>query len=53
MSAEMFKFGVNVSHTLDDDFGIPRKTTLSQRDVLGMTRGVRCAWVLQVSGLDF
>ena len=43
MSARMFQFGVNVSHALDDAFGIPRKTTLSQRDVPGMTRGVRPA----------
>ena len=40
MTAEMFKFGVNVSHSLDDAFGLPHKTVLSQRDVLGMTRGV-------------
>ena len=40
MSAEMFKFGVNVSHSLDDAFGLPHKTVLSQRDVPGMTRGV-------------
>ncbi len=40
MTARMFKFAVNVSHALDDFFAIPRKTTLSQRDVLGMTRGV-------------
>ena len=25
MSAKMFKFGVNVSHSLDDAFGLPHK----------------------------
>ena len=31
---------VNLSHAMDDLFDLPHKTTLSQRDVPGMTRGV-------------
>ena len=40
MDSEIYKFGVNMSHLLDDHFDLPRKRTLSQRDVPGMTRGV-------------
>jgi hypothetical protein len=32
--------GINISHTLDDIYGLPHKTTLSLRDVPGMTRSV-------------
>jgi hypothetical protein len=38
--ARLFEFGVQLTHALDDQFGLPHKTTLSQRDVPGMTRAV-------------
>ena len=40
MSRELFQFGIKLSHSLDDLFGLPHKTTLSQRDVPGMSRGI-------------
>ena len=40
MSPDIFNFGIDMSHALDDIFKLPHKTTLSQRDVPGMTRGV-------------
>jgi len=40
MTAGMFSFGVSLSHALDDELGLPHKTTMSQRDVPGMTRSV-------------
>jgi len=40
MTAKLFKFGINMSHTLDDIYGLPHKSVLSQRDVPGMTRSV-------------
>jgi hypothetical protein len=38
--ASMFEFGVQLTHALDDTFGLPHKQVLSQRDVPGLTRGV-------------
>jgi hypothetical protein len=38
--ASLFEFGVDFVHTLDQKFGVPKKTVLSQRDVPGLTRGV-------------
>ena len=41
MTAELYRFAIaNLTHGLDAQFGLPPKTTLSQRDVPGMTRGV-------------
>lgn len=38
--SSLFEFGVQLTHALDEKFSLKRKTTLSQRDVPGMTRGV-------------
>jgi len=40
MNAEVFSFALKLTHDLDDRFNLPRKATMSQRDVPGMTRGV-------------
>jgi hypothetical protein len=40
MSEQLFRDSVQIVHDLDDAFHRPRKITLSQRDVPGMTRGV-------------
>ena len=40
MSAAMFAEAIALTHALDDRFGLPRKATMSQRDVPGMTRAV-------------
>jgi len=40
MNSEIFKLGMDISHSLDEEFQQPKKTTMSQRDVPGMTRGV-------------
>jgi hypothetical protein len=34
----MLAAGVGLCHALDDRFGLPRKRTVSQRDVPGTTR---------------
>ena len=34
----MFAAALNLTHSLDDRFGLPHKATLSQRDVPGLTR---------------
>ena len=36
----MVQFGVNMTHTLDDLLGVPRKKTLADRDVPGLTRSL-------------
>jgi hypothetical protein len=52
MNAALFQFGVNLSHSLDDAFGLPHKTTLSLRDVPGLTIGtVPLLQEVNVSGL--
>ena len=40
MGAALLKAGIDLTHSLDDRFSLPKKTTLSQRDVPGMTRAV-------------
>ena len=40
MDVSMVRFGLNLTHTIDDLFGLPHKKTLSQRDVPGMPRAV-------------
>ena len=40
MEPSLFEFGVYISHWLDDKFNKTHKTTMSQRDVPGLTRGV-------------
>jgi hypothetical protein len=39
MDPSLIAFGVQMTHDLDDQFGLPHKTTFSQRDVPGMPRG--------------
>lgn len=34
----MIEYGLSLSHEIDDQFGLPRKATVSQRDVPGTTR---------------
>eukprot|EP00698_Gefionella_okellyi_P007992 TRINITY_DN1960_c0_g1_i5.p1 TRINITY_DN1960_c0_g1~~TRINITY_DN1960_c0_g1_i5.p1 ORF type:complete len:711 (-),score=103.27 TRINITY_DN1960_c0_g1_i5:35-2167(-) len=36
----LFRFGIQLAHSLDQRFGFARRTVLSQRDVPGMTRAV-------------
>lgn len=36
---DLLRAAVNVTHALDDRFGLPRKAVYSQRDVPGLTRG--------------
>jgi hypothetical protein len=36
---DLFRAAINVTHSLDDRFGLPRKAVMSQRDVPGLTRG--------------
>jgi hypothetical protein len=38
--ASLFAFGTQLTHRLDDEFGLPRKRVMSQRDVPGLTRSV-------------
>jgi hypothetical protein len=38
--SSMFGFGVDLTHKLDELFGLPNKTVMSQRDVPGMSRSV-------------
>src|SRR3989338_5223711 len=40
MDSSMFRFGVQLSHQLDRQFGFPPKQTFSQRDVPGTTSSV-------------
>ncbi|KJE93927.1 hypothetical protein CAOG_004643 [Capsaspora owczarzaki ATCC 30864] len=40
MDELLFEFGVELAHSLDDRFGLPRKTVMSQRDVPGTTRSI-------------
>jgi hypothetical protein len=40
MHLGLFKAAINLTHTLDDRFGLPHKATMSQRDVPGMSRAV-------------
>jgi len=37
---DLFNAGIELCHSLDDEFDLPHKATLSQRDVPGMTRSV-------------
>ena len=39
-SATVIDAGLNLTHALDDDLRVPRKTVLSQRDVPGLTRAM-------------
>ena len=48
-SPATFAGGIASCHLLDDQFGFPRKQTMSQRDVPGTTRGVITA--LKASGV--
>ena len=36
---DLLRAAINVTHALDDRFGLTRKTVMSQRDVPGLTRG--------------
>ena len=38
--SSMVAFGVNMTHTLDDLLGVPRKKVVAERDVPGVTRSV-------------
>ena len=40
MNPSLFSFAINMTHTLDDKFSLPRKKTMSQRDVPGLTQSV-------------
>ena len=40
MHLKLFQSALNLTHALDDRFGVPHKATMSQRDVPGMTRAV-------------
>lgn len=40
LDTSLLGYGINMTHELDDQFGVRRKTVLSQRDVPGMTRSV-------------
>ena len=40
MYRDLFLAAVNLTHALDDRFGLPHKATMSQRDVPGLTRAV-------------
>lgn len=49
-TASQLEFGVNMTHQLDDELGLPRKTVLSQRDVPGFPRAALPA--LNAAGVD-
>ena len=38
LSASLFRFGVNLTHSLDDALNVSRKTVFSTRDVPGLSR---------------
>lgn len=40
LDRELFVWGFEMAHSLDQQFGLPPKTTMSQRDVPGITRSV-------------
>ena len=40
MDPTLIQAGIQLTHDLDDRFGLPHKHTLSQRDVPGMTRSI-------------
>ena len=40
MDPSLIGFGVDLTHQLDARFGVPNKTTMSQRDVPGMSRSI-------------
>lgn len=47
----MVRAGLNLTHKLDDRFGLAPKTTLSQRDVPGITRSTLP--ILSAAGVDY
>ncbi|KAA0165994.1 hypothetical protein FNF31_01608 [Cafeteria roenbergensis] len=49
-TAGMIRFGVNMTHALDDSLGLPRKTVVSQRDVPGFPRSA--LRLLNAEGVD-
>ena len=51
ISPEMLAEGLALTHALDDEFGLPRKRSLSQRDVPGMPLSV--VPLLKTAGVDF
>ncbi|CAL5218578.1 g272 [Coccomyxa viridis] len=50
LDAPLLQYAVEMTHELDDRFGQPPKRTMSQRDVLGVTRGA--VPILARSGVD-